>query len=106
MLYLFNNKQHKAKLVRSFLKQVLGIGGFLSEVYCKSLGFNRSLRVGDLSSKQRIMLEHQVVQDRKNLKLNDLLRTTNKRREVLASFSSLKGLKHKKTIYRKKASLK
>jgi ribosomal protein S13 len=96
MFYLFTQKKIEKKPVRGFLKKIFGINFFLSEIYCKKLGFSPAFFTSHFSSKQRALLEHQIAQDQKNLKEEKLLRALLEKKKNLAQTHCFKGLKHKK----------
>jgi ribosomal protein S13 len=90
------DKKFEKRPIRFFLIQIIGIGFFLAERYCKKLGISPWINYSKLSSSQKANLEYLIMQDQKNLKQEKLFRKRSTAIEKLVQNKSFKGLKHKK----------
>jgi small subunit ribosomal protein S13 len=95
MVYFLNQNINEKKPLKQVLIQILGIGPFSANNFCKDLGLNSNIRFYKLSAKQVAVLGDKITKDQTNLKQEELIRNIYENVKTLSQIRTYRGQRHK-----------
>lgn len=98
MRFFLNKEINEKNHLKSSLTSIFGIGHFFSENYCKELGFNPNSKYGALTNKQKAALGNCILDNKKNMKQEDLSRSISEKILHLIDIRCYRGLRHKNSL--------
>lgn len=96
MSYILRTHIKKKYLIQG-LQSIYGIGGFLSKKICRTLGFQKSFLLKNMSDEQIFHLG-QAVEEWNILLKGDLQRQLKQKLDKLATLKTFRGIRHRQGL--------